>query len=51
MVKHVDLRDVEQFIRNKTYLEQVNNKGLKRNFRKSCKHFSFVDGHLTYKKN
>lgn len=46
--KHVDLNFIESFLRHKTYPEYVEDKGQKRNFRKACKHFSIVDGHLTY---
>ena len=47
--KHVDLNAIENYIRNKTYPEKIKDKGQKANFRKSCKYFSIVDGHLTYK--
>ena len=49
MTKHVDLNSIENYIRNKTYPEKIKDKGLKSNFRKSCKYFSIADGHLTYK--
>ena len=49
MTKHVDLNSIENYIRNKTYPEKIKGKGQKANFRKSCKYFSIVDGHLTYK--
>ena len=49
MTKHVDLNSTENYIRNKTYPEKIKGKGQKSNFRKSCKYFSIVDGHLTYK--
>ena len=45
----MDLNSIEKYIRNKTYPEKIKDKGLKANFRKSCKYFSIVDGHLTYK--
>ena len=49
MTKHVDLNSIENYIRNKTYPEKIKDKRQKANFRKSCKYFSIVDGHLTYK--
>ena len=48
--KHVDLRKIENFVRNKFYPEEMPKvKGKKDNFRKSCKTFKIFDGHLTYK--
>ena len=49
MTKHVDLNSIENYIRNKTHPEKIKDKGQKAIFRKSCKYFSIVDGHLTYK--
>ena len=48
--KHVDLRKIENFVRNKCYPEDISkDEGKKANFRKSCKNFKIIDGHLTYK--
>lgn len=47
--KHVNLNDAENYIRNGKYPNEVKEKGAKRNFRKSCKHFTIVEGHLTFK--
>ena len=47
--EHVDLNSIENYIRNKTYPEQLKDKGRKANFRKACKKFTIADGHLTYK--
>ena len=49
MTKHVDWNSIEDYIRNKTYPEKIKDKGHKANFRKSCKYFSIVNGHLNYK--
>ena len=49
MSKHVDLKSIENYVRNNKYPDLMKEKGLKRNFRKACVHFSLVDGHLTYK--
>ena len=49
MSKHVDLKSIENYVRNNKYPDLMKEKGLKRNFRKACAHFSLVDGHLTYK--
>jgi len=50
MAKHVNLKAVEEFVRNKNYPESIaKDKGKKSNFRKACKHFSIVDGDLMYK--
>ena len=47
--KHIDLRKTENSVRSKCYLEDISkDKGKKANFRKSCKNFKIVDGHLTY---
>ena len=46
--KHVKLQDIENYIRNGQYPAHIK-KGDKSNFRKSSKHFSIVDGHLTFK--
>jgi len=45
---HVDLNDVENYIRNGKCPNEVKVKGTKRNFRKSCSHFTIIDGHLTF---
>ena len=48
--KPVDLRKTDNFVRSKCYPEdKLKDKGKKANFRKSCKNFKIVDGHLTYK--
>ena len=48
--KHVDLRKIENIVRSKCHPEDIlKDKGKKANFRKSCKNFKIVDGHLTYK--
>ena len=50
MVKHVDLKAVEEFLRNKTYPKGIlKDKGKKSNFIKACKNFSIVNGDLMYK--
>ena len=50
MATHVDLKAVEEFLRNKTYPKGIlKDKGTKSNFRKACKNFSIVNGDLTYK--
>ena len=47
--KHVDLREIEIFVRSKCYPEVISkDKGKKANFRKSCENFRIVDGSLTY---
>ena len=46
MSKHVDLKSIENYVRNNKYPDLMKEKGLKRNFRKACAHFSLVDGHL-----
>ena len=49
--KHVDLRKIENFVKSKCYPGDISkDKGNKANFRKSCKNFKIVDGHLTYKR-
>ena len=46
----MDLKDVEEFLRNKTYPKGfLKDKGKKINFRKACKNFSIVNGDLMYK--
>ena len=47
--KHVNLKDLEKYIRTGQYPIYLKEKGAKSNFRKSSKHFSIVDGHLTFK--
>lgn len=48
--KHVDLKKIESFLRSKSYPQEISkDKGKKANFRKSCKNFKIVDGHLSYK--
>ena len=48
--KNVDLRKIANFVRSKYYPEDISkDKGKKANFRKSCKSFKTVDGHLTKK--
>ena len=50
MMTHVDLKAVEEFLRNKTYPKGIlKDKGKKSNFRKACKNFSIVNGDLMYK--
>ena len=47
--KHVNLKDLEKYIRTGQYPIYLKEKGAKSNFRKSSKYFSIVDGHLTFK--
>ena len=48
--KQVDLRKIENFIRSKSYPEDIPKyKTKKADFRKSCKNFKISDGHLIYK--
>ena len=48
--KYADLRKTENFIRSKCYPEDISkDKRRRANFRKSCKNFKIVDGHLIYK--
>ena len=47
--KHVDLKDVEMYEQDGSYTAEINSVGQKRNFRKACKNFSIVDGHLIFK--
>ena len=48
--KHVDFRQIENFVRNKCYPEDtLKDKEKKTNFRKSCENFKMVDVHLTCK--
>ena len=47
--KHVNLNDIENFIRHGNYPSFIKDKGEKCNFRKSSRHFSIVDGHLVFK--
>ena len=50
MATHVDLKAVEEFLRNKSYPKGIlKDKGKKFDFRKECKNFSIVNGHLMYK--
>ena len=50
MKTHVDLKAVEEFVRNKTYPKGIlKGKGKKSNFRKACKNFRIVNGDLMYK--
>ena len=50
MARNVDLKAVEEFLRNKTYPKGIlKDKGKKYNFRKACKNFSIVNGDLMYK--
>ena len=50
LATHVDLKAVEEFLRNKTYPKGIlKDKGKKSNFRKPCKNFSIVNGDLMYK--
>ena len=45
MMTHVDLKAVEEFLRNKTYPKGIlKDKGKKSNFRKTCENFSIVNG-------
>ena len=47
---HVDLKAVEEFLRNKTYPKSIlKDKGKESSFRKACKKFSSVNGDLMYK--
>ena len=48
--KRNDLRKIENFIGSKSYPEDISkDKRKKANFRKSCKNFKIVDGHLIFK--
>ena len=49
--KHVDLRNLEIFVRSKCYPEDIlKDTGKKANFRKSSKNFKIIhEHHLTYK--
>ena len=49
--EHVDLKAIEAYVRDKKYPENIakKDKGKKANFRKACKNFDIVDGHLAYK--
>ena len=48
--KHVSLRKIENFVRSKYCSEDISkDKGKRAHFRKFCKNFKIVDGHLTYK--
>ena len=50
MATHVDLKAVEEFLRDKTYPKGIlKDKRKKSNFRKACKNFSIVNGDLMYK--
>ena len=50
MTTHVDVKAVEEFLRNKTYPKGIlKDKDKKSNFRKVCKNFSIVNGNLMYK--
>ena len=47
MATQVDLKAVEEFLRNKTYPKGIlKDKGKKYNFRKACRNFSIVNGDL-----
>ena len=47
MTTHVDLKTVEEFLRNKTYPKGIlKGKGKKSNFRKAYKNFSIINGDL-----
>ena len=51
MATHVDLKAVEEFLRNKTYPKGIlKGKGKKSNFKKACKNFSIANGDLMYNK-
>ena len=48
--KHVGLRKIENFVRSKYYSEDISkDEGKRAHFRKFCKNFKIVDGHLIYK--
>ena len=48
--KCVDLRKIENFVKSKYCPENISKDKEKRaNFRKSCRNFKIVDGHLSYK--
>ena len=48
--KHADLRKIKNSVRSNCYLEDISKGKIKKaSFRKSCKNFKNVDGHLTYK--
>ena len=48
--KRVDLMQIENFVRRKSYSEDISkNKGEKANFKTSCKNFKVFDWYLTYK--
>ena len=45
MATYVNLKAVEEFLRNKTYPKGIlKDKGKKSNFRKTCENFSIVNG-------
>ena len=48
--KHIVFGKIENFVRSKYCLEDISiDKGKRDKFRKSCKNFKIIDGHLTYK--
>ena len=50
--KHFDFDEIEEYLRNKTYLSTVlaRDYGSKSNFWRATKHYEVKDGHLFYKK-
>ena len=50
--KHFDFDEIEEYLKNKTYLSTVlaRDYGSKSNFSRATKHYEVKDGHLFYKK-
>ena len=53
MAKHVDLKDIENYVRHKLYPDELNNKvkGQKANFRRAFCKFDIINGQFVYNCN
>ena len=50
MPDHIPFRDIHTFLSTHVYPPNINEKGSKANFRRSCKRFTIQNGELHYKK-
>ena len=47
---HIELNEIEEYLRYKRYPPRMSaNKGSKANFRRACRYFTCINGHVTYK--
>ena len=53
MAKHVDLKDIENYVGHKLYPAELNNKvkGQKAHFRIACRKFGIINGQVVYNCN